>query len=166
MRKAIGDSWLDRAGERTGSLADPIGASLEETLQIRVFDAGEGVTQFRRSIALRAGQRTHGLPHLVLQAREVTSGLLPVLSELSLLLTRRPASLSAGATRSRVGSGLAKHVGHAIGLGALLSSEAIRFASQGIELAGSLLLFLSPEEIGGLAKTLSRTTGIGFALPL
>ena len=163
--EAFGDSRLDGAGEGTGALADPIGAALQQALQIGILDAREGFAQLGGSVPLRGGQRAHGLAHLVLQAREVVRGFLAILRELALLLPRRRLAC-AGAGRSPVRPGLAEHVGHAVGLLALFGGQAIRFASQRIELAGGLFLLLATQQIGGFAQALGGTTGVGFTLPL
>lgn len=92
--------------------------------------------------------------------------MLTLLRELALILNRRSTGLCAGTTGSTIGSGLAEHIGHAICLCALFGGEAIGFASQGIKLAGGLLLLLSAEQIGGFFEAFGGAAGIGFALSL
>jgi hypothetical protein len=162
--EAFGDSGLDGAGERPCALADPIGAALEQTLQIGVFNAGKGFAQLGGSIPLRRRQRAHGLTHLVLQTREVARGFLAILDELALFLHGWTTGLGAGPTGSAVGSGLAEHIGHAVSLRALFGGEAIGFASQRIELAGGLLLLFAAQQIGGFFESLGSATGVSFAL--
>ena len=92
--------------------------------------------------------------------------MLALLRELALVLNRRSTGLCTGPAGSAIGSGLAEHIGHAICLRALFGGKAIGFLSQGIELAGGLLLLFSAEQIGGFFEALGRAAGIGFTLPL
>ena len=83
--KAFRDSGLGGSSQRPVSLADPIRASFQEILQVRIFHAAESIAQLGGRITLRGRERAHGVPHLVLQAGEIRRRLLAVAGKLLLL---------------------------------------------------------------------------------
>jgi hypothetical protein len=79
-----------------------------------------------------------------LQSSEVLGRFSAILSKLGLFLTRG-CTARTSPSGSPIGPRLAEHVCQAVGLLALFRREAIRFATQRIELAGRLLLLLATQ---------------------
>lgn len=83
--EAFGDSGLGGGRQRPVSLVDPIRAAFQEILQVGIFHSAESVAQLGGCVALRGRERTHGVPHLVLQRSQIRSRLLTVAGKLLLL---------------------------------------------------------------------------------
>ena len=157
-----------------------IGTSLQAALQVRLVESAERIAQLGSGIALRRTESALGVLHSLFELSQIARHPLAIVGQLALLLAlgrsgsltslaalalRRPAPFCADWPFCARLSVLAEGAAHALGLGALLLRQSLRFARQLIDLPGSLLLLHAAEQIGGFAEPVGGAAGIGVVLP-